>query len=224
MKKSTKISVRNRNNIRNHQSVRNRQNRQKSNPEETIAYKIYKKGYEMGQIVLDEGLEFDPEITFRKFVAHLLSKKEYSNLISYGDFLEGQRDALEDSGIDRFDFKIRTSPIITDLNEILLELRAKTSMSYIKITNWYDKVTNYYDTNYLDFLLQILQKIKFIARAGDDYLITPIGSEYLKKRSPKTFILFLDNFEPVYPLRKETSDFIKNPKTNQRKILNVKII
>lgn len=217
MKKLTKISVRNCNGVRS---------RQKPNPEETIAYKIYKKGYEMGQIVLDDhGPEqFDPEMTFRKFIANLLSKKEYSSLISYGDFLKGQRDALEDSGIDQFDFKIRTSPIIIDLNEILLELRAKSSMSYIKITVWYYTVTNYYDKNYLDFLLQILQKIKFIARAGDDYLITPIGSEYLKKRSPKTFILFLDNFEPIYPLRKETSEFIKNPKTNQRKILNVKII
>lgn len=203
MKKLTKINVRN---CQNHRKYR------KSNPEETIAFKIYKKGYEMGQIVLDEGLDFDPEITFRKFVAHLLSKKEYSNLISYGDFLQGQRDALEDSGVDQFDFKIRTSPIITDLNEILLELRVKSSMSYIKITTWYYNVTNYYDKNYLDFLLQILQKIKFIARAGDDYLITPIGLEYLKKKSLKTFILFLDNFEPSYPLRKETSELIKNPK------------
>lgn len=201
---------------------------------QSIIDKIYKEGYLMAQYTIEKnGLRsFDPENSFRRFISEKLERETYDPVMSvYLNFFNGQKDALED-----FNFNSeyantfnRQNPLILDLNEIMRTLSlhnyiGNKSINYNRLSDILKSFINYglvgvprYTAHkyYFDFLLQILEKLKFISRAGDDYLITPIGSEYIKNYDKDSFLKFLKNFEPTYPLRKETSELIKNPRKSK---------
>lgn len=193
-----------------------------SQTKQSITDNIYKEGYLMAQYIIERnGLNsFDPQKSFRYYISEKVEHEIYDPLMSvYLNFFNGQQNALEDLNFNpeyASPFN-RQNPLISDLNEIM-----RTSSFYnpfgersIKYKILFDRINSFTGCSnkyYFDFLLQILEKIKFISRAGDDYLITPIGLEYTKKYDKESFLKFLGNFEPTYPLRKETSELIKNPR------------
>lgn len=128
-------------------------------------------------------------------------------IINYTLFLKGQKDALEDfeGHLSKMPI-IQANPIISDLNEILslLQLHKENgghSISASKITDFLDTHHGYYISFYSAYLLQILDMLKFTTGIASDFMITPIGEQYLKTKNKKRLYDFLENYYPDFSIK-----------------------
>lgn len=200
------------------------------NPSEFDVYhtkeeiKMYKTGYEWGQYALENGglQSFNPEIAYRQFITRTLQNNFYSSAeLNYFDFLKGQQDALEDYDSQSKIGKQFSSenPIILDLTAILVTLKLHKSIDnylipYHILDRFFYNSILFNDEIYINFLLQILERMKFITIIETNYFLTPLGLELLKinviKRDIRLFE-FLKTFTPKYPIIQKSS-LLKNPK------------
>lgn len=183
---------------------------------------VYEISYDWAtQLLNKQGVNlFNPEYAFRRFVIKALTNNSYHRVVmNYGNFLIGQLDALEDFDPDS-DFGNQFSdknPVIEDLIQILITLQLHQSsknylVPYRILSSLLLSQTRINDEIYVHFLLQILEKLKFITVKEAGYFITTLGIEFLKKKDFFRIEEFFWTFKPKYPIVTNYSGVLKNPK------------